>query len=410
MATAVFYGWKIVLMCFLIAMFGFGFGFYGLGLYLVSLQSLHGWSTSLISSAITLYYLCGASAVIFIGDAMARWGPRRVVLTGCAAMGIGAMGLTLITEPWQLYPTFLVMSVGWAAMGNAAVNTMLAPWFEKKRGLTVSLALNGASCGGVCIVPCLMLLIARCGFQHGMSIAIVAMLGVLAPGIIIWLRRTPHELGLWPDGERPLAHDHMEIRPHATPNASPWRRTVALRLVNFWTISIPFALGLVAQVGFLTHQIAYLEPLIGKSGAGFAVSMTTVSAVLGRCITGVYIDRLNQRLVSSVNFLTQTIALSAMITFPTPTLLYIACTVFGLGVGNTTTLPGLIVQHEFPKEHFGQIISLIVAFNQFAFAFSPAGIGVLRDVTGSYQAAFALCMLLQGSAAGMVLFRSHQSR
>ena len=77
MATAVFYGWKIVLMCFLIAMFGFGFGFYGLGLYLVSLQSLHGWSTSLISSAITLYYLCGASAVIFIGDAMARWGPRR---------------------------------------------------------------------------------------------------------------------------------------------------------------------------------------------------------------------------------------------------------------------------------------------------------------------------------------------
>jgi hypothetical protein len=71
---------------------------------------------------------------------------------------------------------------------------------------------------------------------------------------------------------------------------------------------------------------------------------------------------------------------------------------------------GLIVQHEFPKEHFGQIVSLIVAFNQFAFALSPAGIGVLRDVTGSYQAPFALCMLLQGSTAGMVLFRSYQRR
>jgi hypothetical protein len=62
MATSVFYGWKIVLVCFLIAMFGFGFGFYGAGLYLVSLQSLHGWSTSLISSAITLWLMCSHRA------------------------------------------------------------------------------------------------------------------------------------------------------------------------------------------------------------------------------------------------------------------------------------------------------------------------------------------------------------
>jgi hypothetical protein len=31
-----------------------------------------------------------------------------------------------------------------------------------------------------------------------------------------------------------------------------------LRHLNFWTIAIPFALGLTAQVGFLTHQISYL--------------------------------------------------------------------------------------------------------------------------------------------------------
>jgi hypothetical protein len=57
MARQVFYGWKIVIVCFLIALFSFGIGFYGLGIYLVSLQALHGWSTSLIASAITAYYL-----------------------------------------------------------------------------------------------------------------------------------------------------------------------------------------------------------------------------------------------------------------------------------------------------------------------------------------------------------------
>lgn len=48
MARPVFYGWKIVIVCFLIALFSFGIGFYGPGIYIVSLQERHGWSTSLI--------------------------------------------------------------------------------------------------------------------------------------------------------------------------------------------------------------------------------------------------------------------------------------------------------------------------------------------------------------------------
>jgi hypothetical protein len=42
MAISVFYGWKIVIVCFLIALFSVGTGFYSAGVYLVSLQALHG--------------------------------------------------------------------------------------------------------------------------------------------------------------------------------------------------------------------------------------------------------------------------------------------------------------------------------------------------------------------------------
>lgn len=181
MAPQVFYGWKIVIVCFLIAMFGLGLGFYGLGLYLVSLQSLHGWPTSVLSSAVTVCYLISASCVIFIGDAFERLGPRLVVLIGCTAMGLGVAGLTMVTELWQISAMFLIMSVGWASMSSAAIDTIIAPWFETKRGLAVSLALNGASCGGVGMVPFLIFLIAQFGFQYGLSIAIGTMLVVLAP-------------------------------------------------------------------------------------------------------------------------------------------------------------------------------------------------------------------------------------
>jgi hypothetical protein len=36
MVVSMFYGWKIVIVCFLLAFFSFGIGFYGPGVYIVS--------------------------------------------------------------------------------------------------------------------------------------------------------------------------------------------------------------------------------------------------------------------------------------------------------------------------------------------------------------------------------------
>jgi MFS family permease len=407
-----FYGWNIVAVCFLIAMFSWGLGFYGPGIYLVALRTQHGWATALISSAITVYYLTSAVCIIFIADAFERLGSRCVVLCGVTALGAGVAGLTVLTAAWQVYAVFLVMSAGWAAMSGAAINTILAPWFEKKRGLAISLALNGASCGGIFIVPFLLFLIDRWGFQHGLYIAVGVMGLILVPCVLCILRQHPAELGLQPDsqgaesdGQGAESDGQGALSSVPALPAVSWQRADILQLGHFWTIALPFALGLTAQVGFLTHQIAYLEPLLGKRGAGLAVSLTTTAAVIGRLGTGMVIDRLPRRLVASGNFLVQAVALSLLSSSTIPWLLYGACTLFGLGVGNLVSLPGLLVQDEFPKEAFGKVISLIVALNQFTFAFGPGGLGLLRDATGSYTAALWLCMLLQVLAAGIVLRR-----
>src|SRR6266571_7275492 len=137
----VFYGWYIVGCAFLIAVCGFGFGFYGPGVYLASLRALHGWPTSVVSSAITLYYLAGASWIIFVGEAIERFGPRRIVLLGGCALAGGVGLLPVAHASWQIYPIFAVMSFGWATMNGAAINAIVAPWFERRRGLAISLAL-----------------------------------------------------------------------------------------------------------------------------------------------------------------------------------------------------------------------------------------------------------------------------
>ena len=93
-----------------------------------------------------------------------------------------------------------------------------------------------------------------------------------------------------------------------------------------------------------------------------------------------------------------------MLSDPGPALLYLACAMFGLGVGNTTSLPSVIVQAEFPRAAFGQVVSTIIAINQFTYSFGPGILGWLRDGFGSYDAALVGCLALQLVAVAILLF------
>src|SRR5712691_517462 len=298
----IFFGWKVVAVTSLVAFFGFGSGFYSQGVYLVVLHERHGWPIAFISLAITVYFVLGAAITAFVGDALERFGPRTVVLVAVAALGAGVLALPRLERPWHLYVAFAVMAVGWGGTSGAAINALVAPWFEKKRGLAVSIAFNGATAGGVIMVPLWIALIAAIGFSSAASIVVGAMVVILVPLAARYMYRRPQELGLRPDG----AADRVEAAP-AVPRGEPrWpgalRRTELIRSRNFWTISAPFALGLLAQVGFLTHQMAYVKPRLGAEGAALAVSLTTFAAIVGRLLTGLFIDRVDRRVAASCNF------------------------------------------------------------------------------------------------------------
>ena len=402
-ARKLYWGWPVVAAAFLVATFGFGLGFYGPGIYLVALKARHGWSTGELSSAITMYYVFGAALLFFVvGPLFDRWGARIVVTIGTIAMACGLVALTLLTRPWQIYAAFGVMSLGWATMSGAAINIIVAPWFDRRRGLALSWAMNGASAGGVLIAPLLVLLISRFGFAVGLYTAATLMLAVLFPVVMLMLRP-----------KHPDEHDMADFRsasmkPPASAatsaNEGPeFRLGAVLRSRAFIMTSIPFALGLTAQVGFLTHQVAFLSPTIGAIAAGWVVSLTTIAAVAGRIATGFILDRFNRRAVASVNFVVQALGVGILATSTEKSTLYLGCLLFGVGVGNATSLPGLIVQQEFPKHHFARIVSLIVAINQFSFAFGPILLAQLQHAEGTYTVALLVCLVMEIAAAIVVL-------
>jgi cyanate permease len=175
-----------------------------------------------------------------------------------------------------------------------------------------------------------------------------------------------------------------------------------LRSLAFWSVAGPFALALMAQVGFLVHQIAFLEPTIGRSRAGLTVGVLTVMAIIGRLALGAATLRLDLRGVTALSLVSQAAALFAMTQTTNAAALFIACAIFGLSAGNLVSLPALIIQREFEATSFGMVVGLSTAIGQFTYAFGPGLLGAVRDATGGYTAAFALCMMLQLTAAGAI--------
>jgi MFS family permease len=386
-------GWRIVAVCFLVATFGWGLGFYGQSVYLAELHRLYGWPASLISSGTTFFYLFGAVIVAFVSEAMRAFGPRNCLVAGITAMAAAAVMMGQVTTLWQLYLANALLAFGWAGTSLAVVTNTLGLWFDKKRGMAISLALNGASFGGIIGVPLLVAAIGHFGFPGAMIAAALVMLALMIPVILIFIGRPPGRLDM-------LA----ELATLESP--SPSRiRAQALRDVAFLSISIAFALVLFAQVGVIVHLIAFLDPVIGRAQAATAVALLTAMATAGRLLFSTAIDRLNQRLASAISFVSQAVALLIIIHSRNEMVLIGCCALFGFSVGNLITLPSLIVQREFDPRAFGVLISLITAINQVTYAFGPGVIGLLRDASGSYALPFYGCIGLQLIAAGLIMVK-----
>src|SRR5437588_7143215 len=180
-------GWRVVFACFLMALFLFGFGLYGHGVYLAELQRLNGWPAALISGASTLTFLLANTFATFTNELVARLGPRRLVLLGIAALAASMLLLAFAAAPWQLYVAFALMSLGWIGMGTVVIATVLSLWFVRRRGLAISLAFTGASCGGVVVTPLLVFLVERFGFSVAMLSATAIMVVLLVPLALTWI-------------------------------------------------------------------------------------------------------------------------------------------------------------------------------------------------------------------------------
>jgi MFS family permease len=403
--SRIFFGWRVVGAAFVLAVLGWGTGFYGPPIYLQAIQESKGWPVALVSTAVTMHFVVGAFVVANLPTLHARFGIANTTKAGAVLLAVGVFGWACAAAPWQLFVATPFSGAGWAAMGGAAVNAIISPWFVRTRPAALSMAYNGASIGGVVFSPLWAASIALLGFPiaaAAVGIVMALTMWVLADRL---LSHTPQQIGLQPDnGVEPVP---PMLRP--APASRPGPASALWRDPKFLTLSGGMALGLFAQIGLITHLFSLLAPVLGPQPAAFAMGLATASAIAGRTIVGwIMHPQSDRRIVACASYATQisgSIAFIAAAGTSGP-LLLLGVVLFGAGIGNATSLPPLIAQVEFPADRVARVVALIVAVSQAAYAFAPAIFGLVREffphpadaVASAAPGLFATAAFVQGLA------------
>ena len=397
---AKFYGWRIVGAAFALAFFGWGLGFYGPPVYLHAVREARGFSLGIVSSAVTVHYLAGAIVVANVPALYRRFGLPAVTIAAAVLLSAGVVGWAVASEPWQLFAATLVSGAGWAAMGAVPVNAAVSPWFVRTRPAALGTAYNGASFAGLVFSPLWVTAIALMGFPLAAAIIGVATIASVTALALRYFGRTPQQMGLEPDGDAVGALVSV-----TSPHARPLRGPALWRDFAFITLATGSSLSLFAQIGLITHLYSLLVPALGAEWAGLVMGVGTGAGMGGRMLVAWLMPAdADRRLVACVSYTVQIVGTLLLIVAAGENipLLLAGVLLFGVGIGNVTSMPPLIAQVEFVKDDVPRVVALNVAIGQATYSFAPAVFGFIRESAGA-GTVFLVAALIYVLAIGALL-------
>ncbi len=372
------------------------------GVLLTPLHDAFGWERAELSAAaaigIFLYGLIGP----FAAALMQTLGVKRTLLAGLVLMS-ASTGLSLfMTEPWHYLLTWGVLSgFGSGAVALAMGATVVNRWFVARRGLVMGLLSASTATGSLIFLPG-MAALAESGGWRPVVIAVSLAAAALVPLVLFLMPERPSDIG------QP-AYGATEIEP-APPRGRPGDAvTLALSVLvkagrnpAFWLLFATFFV-----CGFTTNGLVgtHLISFCGDRGlalvqAGALLAAMGAFDIVGTTASGWLTDRYDPRKLLFVYYGLRGLSLMAL-----PFLQFdaVSLTIFAVFYGLdwlATVPPTVRLATESFGEREGPIVFGWIAFgHQVGAATAAFGAGALRDVQGSYAAAFIIAGFLAVFAA-----------
>ena len=398
----VFYGWWVVLTAAVGLLFSYSPIFvFSFGIFVSSFVREFHASRTQVSLAFTL-----ASVMVSVGSPVAgrlvdRFGGRAVIVPAAGILGLLLISLKFIsTSLWQVYAAFLSLGLIGSVTNPVAYCKIVSNWFDKRRGLALALTMSGLGIGSIVMPPIAQRLIALYGWRSAYGILGLVVLALSIPPVALFLKNTPKDLGLSPDGERPVSQDYSVIMLGEGITGSAARRSS-----TFWLIAIAFSLAGGAAQACVIHLVPMLTDRgITPQKAALASSALGIAYVLGRLVAGYLVDRFFASYVAAALFAGMALGLGLLWLGSSVSAAFLGASLVGLGMGGEGDLMPYMTSRYFGLRFLGEVYGYIFAMFTLTGAVAPFLMAVGFDRTGSYGMPLG-CFVLATLASIILLTR-----
>ncbi len=417
--TKIFYGWYIVAVGFL-AQVNCAFHMSStLSVFLKPLTEDLAVSRGVFSMLRSGEILLAGALAPLAGPAVDRFGGRWLMAGGALSAGIGFLLLGRVGAFWQfLLVRWAFVAIGGVLMCQMVVSVTISRWFVRRRGRAIAIASLGQGLAKVFIPIVTAALFVWVGWRSTWAIFGLLTLALVVIPAAIFMRRSPEEMGLLPDGDAqaPASGGETKRAGAAAPSGAQedaiWSRREILATRAFWMICFMYGMANVGIAGLNLHVFAYVTD-VGFSALAAATSLTLIASTqLGSTlIWGFLGERIEIRHASTMMFIIQALGLSLAIATEKLAPIYAGFFLYGIGLGGSFVLQELIWATYFGRMSLGTVRGLGIFVT---YTFGAAGapfFGFVHDATGSYHLsfiAFAAALLL--SALLSALVRAPQKR
>lgn len=330
-----YFGWNIVAVATLLALFSFGLRLSVGPIFLPIVDDL-GFSRSLLSGIVALALLVFGVAMPGVGWLVARIGTRLALLAG-AALIVGG-GLWTVTARGALTFTLafaVVMSLGMALMSPVALTPIVSRWFVRQRGMAFLFLSTGAMAGLALVTPAMAWAVDLWGWRWALGGYVLLLAAIAVPGALLVMRDDPPPGA---DGADAVAQaEQREAQSHYTLRDALWSGP-------YWFITIGLLANGYSMTLLATHAIPMLvDHGFGAQTAASGIGLIGMVAIFSTVALGRIADRWPRKYILAAIYFVRAAAFAALMLVTTPAGLYTTAVVGGLVWAGSLALASALI-------------------------------------------------------------------
>jgi MFS family permease len=399
------YGRYIVGASFLILFFYTG-AQYAFGVMFKPVIREFGWSRSAVSLVFLVNMVVFAIALTIVGRPYDRFGPKWIIIISTLFLSAGFVLTSFIQSLGQFFFSYgILAALGLAGTGVPLVSTLVSKWFDRGRGLAISLSLAGSSVGAFVLVRLLSQFAVSYGWRTSYLYLGIVMLVVNSLLAIFVIKGDPRHLGM---AEETVHSDEDSGGVKSTVGLG-LRQTMATR--SFWLfLATMFVCGSGDYLA-TSHFINFATDIgVSPITAGAMMSWYGLLSLAGMLVAGPAADRIGSKMPIVLTFVLRFLLYLFIVQYKNVPSLYVFALLFGFTHLITAPLTPMLVGRLYGFRQIGLLTGVVNTVHFLGGGIFTYATGVIFDRTGSYQTAFIVSAAMAATAAlcsSLIAERSH---